>query len=427
MRKTNEDFLSQLENNNPDVEALEPYQSYNTKILFRCRKCNHQWSAKPGHILAGHGCPLCGGSMRLTNEQFVERLKAINPFLESLEPYKNAKTKILCRCLKCNSRITVSPDKMFNQAYQCSECTKRYKTSFPEQSIAYYLSAFFPQSTYVINRFRGIDDISELDIYIPSEKIAIEYDGVYWHSIAKKDKDYKKYAACKAHGIKLIRIVERPKNTDVDQNRIAADLVIVRNAPFIYATLDSCIQELFVKLNYTIEDDFVNTRRDAAHIQSRYFIAIENNSIQSLYPEIAAEWYQPENGSITPNMVLPGSNTPYSWKCSTCGYIWLAAPADRTIQKKGCKRCAIKRLQVKYTKSNDTFIDELSNINPNVLPLEEYQTTHTPIKCKCLICGHEWPASPANLLRGRQCPKCSKQIAAKKISEKRRGKSQIII
>lgn len=77
MKWSNEYFLIQLGIRNKGVEALEPYQGSDKKIQFRCRKCNYQWSAKPNHILAGHGCPLCGGSMRLSNEQFIDRLRTL--------------------------------------------------------------------------------------------------------------------------------------------------------------------------------------------------------------------------------------------------------------------------------------------------------------------------------------------------------------
>jgi hypothetical protein len=46
-----------------------------------------------------------------------------------------------------------------------------------------------------------------LDIYIPSQKIAIEYDGALWHK-NKVKKDLEKNAKCKKDCIKLYRIRE---------------------------------------------------------------------------------------------------------------------------------------------------------------------------------------------------------------------------
>ena len=49
----------------------------------------------------------------------------------------------------------------------------------------------------------------ELDIYIPSIKVGIEYDGRVFHSSkSNKLRDARKYSICKSHGIKLIRIYE---------------------------------------------------------------------------------------------------------------------------------------------------------------------------------------------------------------------------
>lgn len=50
----------------------------------------------------------------------------------------------------------------------------------------------------------------ELDIYIPDKRIAIEYDGIYWHSFEEvKKRDELKDQLCKEKGIRLIRIKEQ--------------------------------------------------------------------------------------------------------------------------------------------------------------------------------------------------------------------------
>lgn len=50
----------------------------------------------------------------------------------------------------------------------------------------------------------------ELDVYVPSKKLAIEFDGAWWHSSAFKDKSYhiEKTDECRRHGIRLIHIFE---------------------------------------------------------------------------------------------------------------------------------------------------------------------------------------------------------------------------
>src|SRR5574344_1457333 len=63
-----------------------------------------------------------------------------------------------------------------------------------------------------IQNNRTILNGKELDIYIPDKKIAIEFNGIYWHSEANgKDNNYHldKALKCEAHGIELIHIFDQ--------------------------------------------------------------------------------------------------------------------------------------------------------------------------------------------------------------------------
>ena len=60
----------------------------------------------------------------------------------------------------------------------------------------------------------------ELDIYLPEHKLAIEYNGTYWHSSKQKESTYhkKKTDACDKLGIRLIHIFEHEWNTPRTKN-----------------------------------------------------------------------------------------------------------------------------------------------------------------------------------------------------------------
>lgn len=62
----------------------------------------------------------------------------------------------------------------------------------------------------LIEGSRDIIKPKELDIYIPSKNIAIEFNGLFWHREDAKGKNYhyEKYLACKEKGIQLIQIWE---------------------------------------------------------------------------------------------------------------------------------------------------------------------------------------------------------------------------
>lgn len=64
------------------------------------------------------------------------------------------------------------------------------------------------------------------------------------------------------------------------------------------------------------------------------------NDLATICPEIAAQWYQPLNGTMTPQMVTAGSRKKVWWECSY-GHVWKAVVSSRTgRQKCGCPICA---------------------------------------------------------------------------------------
>lgn len=66
----------------------------------------------------------------------------------------------------------------------------------------------------------------ELDIYIPSKKLAIEFNGNYWHSLDKKDKYYHrdKTFRCAQKGIQLLHIFEYEWN-DTNKRSIIENIL----------------------------------------------------------------------------------------------------------------------------------------------------------------------------------------------------------
>ena len=60
------------------------------------------------------------------------------------------------------------------------------------------------------------------------------------------------------------------------------------------------------------------------------------NDLATREPKVAAQWYQPKNGALTPEMVTCGSSKKVFWTCSE-GHIWPAIISSRAgKQKCGC-------------------------------------------------------------------------------------------
>ena len=82
-----------------------------------------------------------------------------------------------------------------------------YASSFREKKIAMFLEDI---GLDVVENDRSIINPHELDIYLPKNRLAIEYCGLYWHNELHKDINYhaNKYKLCKEKGIQLLTIYE---------------------------------------------------------------------------------------------------------------------------------------------------------------------------------------------------------------------------
>ena len=88
----------------------------------------------------------------------------------------------------------------------CPKCFKN-GNSFQEYEISQFLKSL---NIYHLRNTQKIIPLYELDIYIPEKKLAIEFDGLYWHNADKVHKNYhlKKTELCEKQGIQLIHIFE---------------------------------------------------------------------------------------------------------------------------------------------------------------------------------------------------------------------------
>ena len=214
----------------------------------------------------------------------------------------------------------------------CPNCSAAFGTSFPEQSVFFYVRKAFGDAE---NRYHGETfDVSEFDIFIPSLQTAIEYDGKAYHSSEKSLKrEMEKYTACQEHNVRLIRIKEQNAVNPACDHCIITEYGNTSN----YESLEKSIEELLEYLNVDSFD--INIARDQYDIQRQYLRVLVNNSLATKFPSIAKEWHPVKNGKVTPEMVSKGSNKRFWWKCRLCGFEWQATVANRVLRK-NCPKCS---------------------------------------------------------------------------------------
>ena len=136
------------------------------------------------------------------------------------------------------------------------------------------------------------------------------------------------------------------------------------------------------------------------------------NDLQTMFPEIAAQWHQEKNGTLSPDMVVAHSSQRAWWKCER-GHEWQTIIGSRTKKEKsGCPYCTgryaaagLNDLQSRYPEIAAEWNYGKNTLRPDQITFGSGKKVWW--KCKE---GHEWLASP-NSRTGMHsnCPYCTKR------------------
>ena len=229
-----------VHNNKYDYSKVD-YVNAKTEVCIICLEHGEFWQTPYLHIVSKYGCPKCGKKAAslneaLSTEEFIEKAKQIhgNKYDYSESYYKTSKSLIKIICPK-HGEFWQTPDAHLHGA-GCQRCSN--VKSSGEEEILNTLKGVYNDE--IETRNRSVIKPYELDILIPKLNIAIEYNGLRWHSEEfTKDKYYhlKKMEMCKEKNIKLISIFEdewiHKKNIVI--NKILHIANLVQNKKKIYA------------------------------------------------------------------------------------------------------------------------------------------------------------------------------------------------
>ena len=320
------------------------------KVWWKCKK-GHEWQQAVEVRNLGKGCPFCSGKRIAKGEN---DLLSRYPKIAKEWDYEKNKEKpdevfpstiksFWWICPKGHSYKQSAGNRIKNHG--CPICNKEKVTSFQEKIVFYYVEKYFSDA---IDNYK-IKELGkrEIDIFIPSINIGIEYDGGYYHTNPKNDLE--KDRICKKLGIKLYRIRDNKcakiKSTSIcyyRKNKSTEDLTII---------IIKLLNDLGVK-----KVD-VNIERDLEEIYSKVEYIKKKESLASIYPEIAKEWNYEKNGKLMPEQIAPKSSKKVWWKCSKCGYEWITDPNHRS-RGQGCPICCVSK--IKKSKNKITLQISLS-------------------------------------------------------------------
>lgn len=126
--------------------------------------------------------------------------------------------RIIFKCDKCNENHDI-PSETFkwrcrNNLTPCPKCSPIKEGSNHQYQIYNYIKNLIPEKEIIVNDNSILSGRREIDIYIPKINLAIEYDGIYWHSFGEKETKKEKNLhlwkteECEKQNIHLIHIFE---------------------------------------------------------------------------------------------------------------------------------------------------------------------------------------------------------------------------
>ena len=393
-----------------------------TWYWWKCKK-RHSYKAKLNNKTSPANqtkCPYCSNNKVLPGFNDLEtwcRKNGFNNLIKEYAPDNSHKMseilyghdkKAKWICSVCGNHYS-SNVYYRTKGIGCPECSKANQSSLPEQALYYYAKKLFPDAK---NSFKEIfDNMMELDVFIPTIKTGIEYDGVAWHNSKKaRNRERIKYQICKKNNIKLIRVREG-KNTRTKLSSICDKCFFTSFTNRNYTELNRIINEVLLALKGSTVD--VNCERDLPEIMSSFIRKKLKHSLAEDYPKIAEEWDYEKNGNLTPEMVKPHSGKKVWWKCKHQHPSYNKTVYERTGQKYGCPYCA-NRLPIPGKTDiltlfpnicKDWDFERNSNIDiHNIKPGSQQK-----VWWKCIYCGKEWQQTPNRKINryGIDVPGCT--------------------
>ena len=187
------------------------YNRMHEKVCIICPKHGEFWQTPNKHLL-GQGCPKCAIETRaeeknIGNEEFIRRAREIygDKYIYADTKYTKMDEKVKVICPKHGEFWQKPYDHL--HGHGCPKCG--LIESKCENEIYEYVCGLVGKEN-VEHSNRTILDGYEIDIYIPSLKIGIEYNGLKWHSEKFRNRNYHLMKTLNANknGIKLIHIFE---------------------------------------------------------------------------------------------------------------------------------------------------------------------------------------------------------------------------
>lgn len=385
---------------NRDLKPVDIVSGSGKKVWWICEH-GHTWETTPSSRKNGSKCPYCNNRKILIG---FNDLASTHPHIaKQWHPTKNgdlkptdvtfgSSKKVWWQCEEEHEWETSVANRYLGTS--CPYCLL-HGTSRSELTVLYFIKKYCEGD--VLHRYKKLG--FEIDIYLPSIKTGIEYDGFLYHDSEHKDIIKNKKAV--HNGVRLFRLREKPLTS---LNDTSIDIVFDRANNLSHA-ISNLLNQILGK------NIIINLDEEASFINNFIGNIKAENSLAEKFPNLAKEWHPTKNGKLKPTDISYGSGKRVWWKCQS-GHEWCAPVGKRTYGNK-CPYCSglkvIKGENDLETKQPNLAKEWHPNKNGTLKPSDVSCGSNRIVWWQC-ECGHEWKQMVIQRTKKHSiCPKCYKE------------------
>lgn len=407
---------------NGKIKPDQILSSNSKKYWWKCDK-GHEYQAVLNNRVSNgkrkNGCPYCAGRKVLKGFNDIATVRP--EIVEEWDVEKNGgvlpsqvlagtHSKYWWRC-PVGHEYQASPENRTKaRKTNCPICAKQSQTSFPEQAIFFYIKKIFPDAK---NRY--MYEGKEVDIFIPSMKVGIEYDGRFFHTEETQERDNSKDRFFKEFGIRLIRVKEYVGNIGEEKK----DLIWINERKKQDSNIKYALKRIFELLELKDYQIDLDINRDRIEIMTQYYVSIQKNSFVQYHPELIDEWDDEKNDKLKMEMFSVGSGVKVWWKCDK-GHSY-SMSFDSRNKGGGCPICAGQKLLEGFndlkTRYPEIAKEWCYKKNDNLMPQQFMPGSNIKVWWTCKN-NHTYKATIASRTIAQSgCPYCSGRKAISGIND----------
>jgi len=347
---------AQCWSNKNNVLPRQLFKNSNTKYIFNCDKCNHEFSTELSNVIVGNWCPYCGNHKLCDNIECIDchnksfanheksKYWSLENKLSVRQVFKNSHTKYIFNCDKCfHSFETTLSD--INTGCWCPYCSKPCKKLCDNNCNFCYNNSFasHEKSQYW----------SDKNVLKPNEVV--------------KGTNKKFWFNCNICNHKFEQYIS----------------VIIRGGFCSYCNGDKLCDK---------DCDFCYNKSFASHEKAKYWC---------------------DKNNISPRQVSKQSHNKYLFQCNICYHIFDTILSNiiknqwcsycngnhKICDKEDCKQCFEKSFASHYKAK---YWSDKNELKPN----QVFKNSNKKFIFNCDKCKKIFESRLANVVRNNWCPYC---------------------